>query len=458
MIACLKHRLNMKHQTKIILGGFMGNVVEAYDISICYFLSAELSRVLIGDNQGNPTVILSLIFLAYLAKPVGAFILGLLSDLYGRKNVLMCSILIMGLSTVLIGLIPKYQQIGFFSAGLLLTFRIIQSMALGSEFLNSASFLVESGSNERRGFRGCWPSVGVKAGYLLASTVVEMTHALGNTYLFTQDWLWRIPFLLAIFTTLVGSYIRYRMPESLAYIMYYAERVKPTTRAIYSQSLDFVKRNPFMFNYAFFASFLSVATGFFFYLYIPLHAAQYSHVSRTFIVMSTMSSLTFVTILIPLFGWFSDKQDRLKMLAWATTGFLVLSYPFMYAVNYGHPNSFLLMQMLISVPCACYYSVSSVLLTELFPLQIRCTALSIVFSVAASLASGLPPLISDYLARKTHLPSSPCLIMIGLACIVLINVSILAKRYRLQKNQYDIVSLHEEEPQFAIHYQKPFTS
>src|SRR3546814_13765464 len=112
----------------------------------------------------------------------------------------------------------------------------------------------------------------------------------------------------------------------------------------------------------------------------------------------------------------------------------------MYAVNYGNESCFLLMQLLISIPCACYYSVSSVLLTELFPLQIRCTALSIVFSVAASLASGVPPLLSDYLARKTQLPSSPSLIMITLAVIVLINVKILASRYRLQKNSYQVAS------------------
>src|SRR5437016_2834547 len=121
--------MNMKHQTKIILGGFMGNVVEAYDSSICFFLSSELSRVLMGDQKGNPTVVLGLIFLAYLAKPIGAFALGLYSDLYGRKNVLMVSILIMGLSTALIGLIPSFKQIGLYAAVLLLIFRIIQSMA-----------------------------------------------------------------------------------------------------------------------------------------------------------------------------------------------------------------------------------------------------------------------------------------------------------------------------------------
>ncbi len=432
----------------------MGNVVEAYDISICYFLSSELSRFLIGDNQGHPTVILALIFLAYLAKPFGAFILGLLSDLYGRKNVLMASILIIGIATTLIGLIPGYQQIGLLAAFILLFLRMVQSMAMGSEFLNSASFLVESGDNQQRGFRGCWPSVGVKAGYLLACLVVELINNHGSS-LISQQWAWRIPFLLAIFTTSIGFYVRYSMPESLAYVLYYADRPKPTTRDIYQQSMLFLKKFPFMFNFAFFASFLSVATGFFFYLYIPLHAMEYSHFSRSFIMNSTMASLALVVLLIPVFGWFSDYKDRLKMLAFASSGLLILTYPFMHAVNFGNPASFVLMQLLISVPCACYYSVSTVLLTELFPLQIRCTALSIVFSIAASLAAGVPPLLSVYLIHLTHMPSSPALLMMTLAIIVLTNIRLLAQRYRTGKNQYDISAFREESPVFKIHYHKP---
>jgi len=431
----------------------MGNLVEAYDVSICYFLSHELSRVLIGNNDGNPTVVLTLIFLAYLAKPVGAFILGLLSDLYGRKNILMISILIMGVSTALIGLIPGFAQIGFLATGILLTLRTIQSMALGSEFLNSASFLVESGDNKQRGFRGCWSSVGVKAGFLLACLVTELTHGLTSSA--AHEWAWRIPFLLATVSTLLGVYIRYRMPESLAYVIYYADRAKPTTRSIYQQSMRFVKKYPFLFNYAFFASFLSVASGFFFYLYIPLHAANYSHLPRAFIITSTILSLSLVTILIPIFGWISDKQDRLKMLNFATYGLLLLSYPFMYAINFGNASYFLIMQLLISIPCACYYSVSSVLLTELFPLQIRCTALSIIFSVAASLAAGVPPLLADYLARATKAPNAPCLIMIAIAAIVLFNIKTLAKRYRIEKNQYAITALTEDKPLYTIHYQHP---
>ena len=443
----------MKHQNKAILGGLMGNIAEAYDMSICYFLSSELSRALLGINKDKPTVMLSLIFIAYLAKPMGAFILGLFSDLYGRKNVLMASIVIMGVSTSLIGLIPGYDHIGLFAAGFLLTLRIIQSMALGSEFLNSSSLLVESGDGKQRGFRGCWSSVGVKAGYLIACLVVEGMHYYSNLYPEYEN-LWRIPFLIALVTTIIGFYIRAKMPESLAYVLYYANREKPSTLDIYKQSLHFVKKHPFMFHFAFFSSFLSVTTGFFFYLYIPLHAIQYAHISRSLFMTNTLA-LIFVTVLIPVFGWISDRQDRLKMLTFASSGLLILAYPFMHVINYGDAGSFILMQLIISIPCACYYSVATVLLTELFPLQIRCTALSIVYSTAASLAAGLPPLVSDYLARKTQMPSSPSIIMIVLATIVLINIKILAQSYRKGENQYIISPLEQEKPVFTVQYQKP---
>lgn len=444
----------MKHQHKAILGGLLGNMVEAYDISICYFMASELSRFLIGNTKENLTVVLAIIFIAYLAKPLGAFILGLFSDLYGRKNVLMASILIMGVSTALIAFIPGYNHIGLLAAGLLLTLRIIQSMALGSEFLNSASLLVESGDNTNRGFRGCWSSVGVKAGYLIACLIVEGYRYYAN-YHPEHDFLWRIPFLFALFTTVIGFYIRAKMPESLAYIVYYSSRTQPTTRDIFINSLSYLKKYPFLFYYAFFSSFLSVTTGFFFYLYIPLHAIQYTPLSRSMIMTSNIISLAFVTLLIPFFGWLSDKKDRLKMLTFASSGLLILSYPFMYAINYGNLSYYFLMQFIISIPCACYYSVATVILTELFPLQIRCTTLSVVYSIAASLAAGLPPLLSDYLVRKTQMPSSPSMIISFLAFIVLVNIKILIQYYRKGKNNYTIALIEEDKPIFSIEYSKP---
>lgn len=425
----------MRYQTKAILAGFMGNFVEAYDVAICYYLSSELARELMGNNQGDPRVVLMLMFIAYLIKPLGALLLGLWSDRFGRKKTLTISILITGLATAFIGTIPSYATIGNVAIILLLGFRVAQSIAIGSEFLNSSSFLVESGENQQRGFRGCWSSVGVKAGTFIACLFAEIAHQLTNAYP-NHESIWRVPFLLATLTMSIGFIIRLRMPESLAYVLYYADRYKPTTRMLYQQSFYFIKHNPFLFRYAFFASFLSVASSFFFYLYMPLHAMHDGHFSHAFVTLSTLLSLSFTAILIPIFGYLSDKHDRLNLLTFSTAGLLMLSYPFMLAMNFGNASQFLIMQLLISIPCAGYYSVCSVILTELFPLQIRCTALSIIFSIASSIAAGTPPVLAEYLARATNSPNSPCLIMIIIASIMLYHIKKLSTDYRLSRNEY----------------------
>lgn len=425
----------MNYQTKAILAGFMGNLVEAYDVAICYYLSSEISRSLMGNANGDPRVVFMLIFIAYMVKPIGAFVLGVCSDRFGRKKVMMTSIIASGLATALIGAIPDYQTIGGMSIIGLLGLRIIQSVAIGSEFLNSSSFLVESGSEKQRGFRGCWSSVGVKAGAILACIAAEMVHqSTTMTPYFNASW--RIPFLFAAFAMGIGFIIRNRMPESLGYVLYYANRYKPSTYTIYQQSIHFIKQYPFLFRYAFFACFLSIASSFFFYLYMPLHAVHYSHFPRSWVTLSTLLSLIFTSLLIPIFGWLSDRHDRLNILIFSTTGLLMLSYPFMVAVSSLSYTQLLIMQLLISIPCAGYYSVSSVLLTELFPLHIRCTVLSIIFSIAGSIAAGVPPLLADYLIKTTHSPNSPCFIMITIATIMLINLKKLRKDYRLSRNEY----------------------
>lgn len=171
-------------------------------------------------------------------------------------------------------------------------------------------------------------------------------------------------------------------------------------------------------------------------------------------MLSNTLSLLFVTCLIPLFGWLSDKQDRLSMMIFASSALLCLAYPFMYAINYSSASCFIIMQSLISIPCACYYSVATVILTELFPIQIRCTALSIVYSMAASLAAGVPPLLSNYLSQTTQMPSSPSVIIILLSAILLININLLKKYYRIGKNTYQISLFDEEKPVFTFQYNK----
>ena len=146
----------MKHQKRIILGAVFGNLIEAFDMAICGLLSLYLARYLIGDNQHGLMLLFVTFFAGYLARPIGAIVLGLFSDVYGRKITLAASIVAMGFATAAIGLIPSYQTIGINSMIILVVLRIIQSFSCGVEYLNSSAYLVENADVSQKGFAGCW--------------------------------------------------------------------------------------------------------------------------------------------------------------------------------------------------------------------------------------------------------------------------------------------------------------
>ena len=126
----------MKHQTRIILAGTLGNLIESFDMAICGLLSVFLAKYLIGDSSKGLFLVFLTFFLAgYLARPIGAMVMGLLSDIYGRRIILAASIMAMGISTSLIGFIPPNSTIGLTSIFLLLSLRIIQSFSCGAEYV-----------------------------------------------------------------------------------------------------------------------------------------------------------------------------------------------------------------------------------------------------------------------------------------------------------------------------------
>lgn len=428
----------MKSQHKVILAGLVGNLVEAYDIAICGYMAFYLSKYLTNPDSNNVGLVFTLFFIAYIARPLGALLLGGLSDIFGRKNVMMLSIIIMGLSTTCIAAIPEYSHIGFYATFSLLMLRVIQSLACGAEFLNSASYLVESGKDDKKGFRGSFTSVGVMSGILIASIITELTNL--NASPITEAWLWRIPFIIAGITTLVGFYIRNSVPEGLQYVLYYSDKKKPSVTTLFKSTIEYFKQKPFLIYFAFATSFLNVGITFLLYIYIPIHAKQHHSLSTNQVFLGNILSLMTVIGLVPLFGYLQDKIDRLQMIKWATIGLLIGIYPFVYTLNYSSYSSFLTTQLLLSVPTACYFGVASVLLTDLFPLQIRCTVLSLTYSLAASLAGGLIPLLAMGLVNKTHILTSPSWIIIVLACIAMLNFILLHKNYRIGKNDYNQLS------------------
>lgn len=422
----------MKHQTRIILAGTLGNLIESFDMAICGLLSVYIAKYLIGDASKGLFLVFLTFFAGYLARPIGAMIMGLLSDIYGRKIILAGSILSMGVSTTLIGFIPPHNTIGTFSVITLLVLRVIQSFSSGAEYLNSSAYLVENAEASKKGYSGSWASFGAMSGILVASLVALIVTYSTNHYP-EHDWLiWRIPFVLALLGSSIGIYIRLCIPESMEYIMYYADRPKPKFRSLLSESVSYIKNNKIQSFYVFVLSCLGVTTTFQIYIYGPMQAHLYGHFQDHEIILSNMLSLIILLAVFPLVGKLSDKINREKIVIFASLGFLVLSQPFFYALSHHDIYNLLLGQALIAIPAGAYYATVPVMLSEMFPIKLRCTVLSVLYSTAASLSAGLAPLISFILVKKTGIASSPSILVFCLIGAAFITIK---TKYAYEKKQ-----------------------
>ncbi|HHX7430329.1 TPA: MFS transporter [Legionella pneumophila] len=407
----------MKHQTRIILAGTLGNLIESFDMAICGLLSVYIAKYLIGDASKGLFLVFLTFFAGYLARPIGAMVMGLLSDIYGRKIILAGSILTMGISTTLIGFIPPHSTIGTFSVITLLMLRIIQSFSSGAEYLNSSAYLVENAEASKKGYSGSWASFGAMSGMLVASLVTLIVTYFTNHYP-EHDWLiWRVPFILALLGSSIGLYIRLCIPESMEYIMYYADRPKPKFKNLLTESVNYIKNNKIQSLYVFVLSYLGVTTTFQIYIYGPMQAHLYGNFQDYQIIASNIISLIVLLSVFPLVGKLSDKINREKIVITASIGFLIFSQPFFNSLSHEDFYRLVFNQALIAIPAGTYYATVPVMLAEMFPIKLRCTVLSVLYSTAASLSAGLAPLLSFALVKKTNSASSPSILVFVLIAI-----------------------------------------
>ncbi len=416
----------MKHQTRIILAGLIGNLIETFDMAICGLLSIYFAKYLIGDINKGLGIVFFTFFAGYLARPIGAVVLGLFSDTYGRKIMLSISVLTMGVSTALIGFIPSTQFIGGWAMILLLILRIAQSFFCGAEYLNSSAYLVENADSSKKGYVGSWVPFGAMSGVLVASITVLIVTNLIKQHPDLEWIIWRAPFVLGLLGSSIGLYIRICIPESLEYIYYYAENPKPKPKALLKLSFDFLKQNKLQGLYVFILSAIGVTTTFQIYVYAPIQAHIFGTFTDVQIIGSNIISLIVTLSVLPIVGRLSDKIKREKIIIAASVGFWFLSIPYFYFLSNNNFNLLLLFQSLISIPAGAYYATVPVFLAEMFPINLRCTVLSTLYASAASLAAGLTPLLSLMLLKNTNNAVSPTLLI-----FVLISAMWIVMRLRL---------------------------
>jgi MHS family proline/betaine transporter-like MFS transporter len=405
---------------RTIIAGAIGNALEMYDYVIWGLFSGYLAKEFLPP-QSKLSDIFFLFLITYILRPIGSLIGGILADQTGRKKVLTLSIFLMGICTSIVGILPSYQQIGVISIFLLLFIRLIQVFAVGSEYISSIALLIECCDKNRRGYFGSWAAFGVNAGVLIASLFGALIlHLIDIKVL--PDWGWRFAFILAFITMLIGFWIRNSLPESLEFITENARREKKTFFEILFDALNVFKSQPFDTIFVFSLVCFGVSTTILVFIYAPIYMTTANHIHNTQSLIINSVSLMLLILLIPIFGLISDYLGRAKTILISSITLLLLGHPYFSLLSTGTFYQVLFDHMLIAIPCASIFAVTPVLITEIFPISVRCSITNLIYSLAACIGGGITPLIAFRLVDYANYSPGSILMVLGGINILLLGI------------------------------------
>jgi len=410
---------------KTIIAGAIGNALEMYDYVIWGFFSVYLTKEFLPP-QSKLSDIFFLFLLTYILRPIGSLVGGVFADQLGRKKILTLSIFLMGFCTSIVGVLPSYEQIGVISVFLLLFIRLIQVFAVGSEYISSIALLIESCDKEKRGYLGSWAPFGVNAGVLISSLFGVLILYLIDIKVL-PNWGWRFAFILAFLTMLIGFWIRKSLPESLEFIIDNARKEERSFWEILSETLNIFKMEIFNTILVFSLACFGVCSTILIFVFAPIIMTTVNQIHNTHSFVINSSSLVLLILLIPLFGFISDRLGRTKTILFGSTTLFLFSMPYFNLISSGTFYQVLLGHTLIAIPCASIFAVTPVFITEIFPLSIRCSITNLIYSLAACFGGGVTPLIAFKLeSYNSHFP--------GLILVVLGGINILLLGIYLHKN------------------------
>lgn len=407
---------------RALFGSAVGSTIEWYD----YFLYGTMSSIIFAkqffpsDNAlVSQMLALATFALAFLIRPLGGVIFSHIGDRVGRKKTLAMTLSIMGLSTVLMGLLPNYAQIGLAAPILLTVLRLMQGLALGGEWGGGVLLAVEYSPRNKRGFYGAVPQTGAVLGLALGNIITSMLSA-GMSEEAFLSWGWRIPFVGSIVLVLIGMWIRNKVEETPSFRKVAAE-AKANPKGVQGQRMPLVETltqhwRPVLIAIG--AKFVETSTFFLFATFTIsyLVGLGYKRVDALNVVL--IAALIAVPVML-YFGALSDRIGRKKVFLLGTVAIAIYAGPYFWLLNQG--------SMLIST-CAVvlgfaiiwstYGSVLGTFFAESFPPNVRYTGISLGYQVGAALVGGPMPLIATALLARYHGSYVPVAIFIALCALV----------------------------------------
>jgi MFS transporter, MHS family, proline/betaine transporter len=414
---------------KSTLSASVGNVIEWYEYTLYAYFATVISSLFFPVD--NPYVSMMMTFATFAiglaARPIGGIVFGYIGDNYSRKKMLTITMLLMSISTMCIGLLPTYNEIGVSAPILLIILRILQGIALGGEFGGSCVYLFESVPQEKRGFFGSMALTGVGLGLVLSSCTIFIVESL-VTKEEIYSFAWRIPFFISILGSIMAFYMRKTLLETEDFLI-----IKKTHKLVNNPFLEML-RNHKSSLFSLFAIFLTTQVSFFivfiFGKTMMVNYLNYDNHTAGKFNLFTVISYTVATL---FFGYLSDKINKRYIIIFGTAGILLTAYPFILSLKIGASFFILVMSILLGILIGMTEGTLNPLVAESFPTNIRVTSVAFCWNFTSVAFGGIAPIISMWLIENSGGIDTVAYYLMTVCTITIIITLYTLRKLRIQK-------------------------
>jgi metabolite-proton symporter len=407
-------------QRKVLIASLIGSSIEWFDFFLYGTMTALVFDKLFFPNQ-DPTVSLLLTYVTFgipfFIRPFGGIIFAHIGDRLGRKKTLVFTLSLMGIATVLIGLLPTYASVGVLAPILLTILRLVQGLGIGGEWGGALLLAVEYSDGSRKGFFGSIPQMGVPIGLLLGTFAITLVSGLPESAF--MSWGWRIPFILSAVLVFIGLWIRSGIDETpefkesqnkgeiarIPLVETFKTQWKSVLAAI---GLKVVETGPFYIFSTFILSYATKTLGY----------------DKTAALNAVMAATLVTTIMIPVMGNLSDRYGRKTLYIWGTLLIMLFAFPYFFLVTQKSFGLLVIASVIgLGILWAPVTAVLGTLSSEIFSTSVRYTGVSLGYQLGAALAGGTAPLIATWMLSEFNnswFPVALYMILNGLISLIAI--------------------------------------